>query len=67
MDATNTFQLFQFANSLRVLTGKTIAIRRIAVRETSVSQHHVGTIKDPLQPLVHHSTIYRIEWFQGGP
>ena len=32
-------------------TEKTTAIRRIAVRETNVSQHHKGPIEGPLKPL----------------
>ena len=37
--------------------GKTSAIRRIAVRETSVSGRHGGSIQAPLEPCVHHSPI----------
>ena len=37
--------------------GKATAIRRIAVRETSVSRHHGGSIEGPLKPHVHYRTI----------
>ena len=35
----------------------TIKIRRTAVRETGVSQHHGGPTEPPLKLLEHHSTI----------
>ena len=35
-------------------TGKTTAIRPIAVRKTDLSRHHLGSIEDPLN---HHITI----------
>ena len=44
-------------------TGKTTAIRRIAVRETHESRHHMGAPENP-QTITQY---YRIEWFGGGP
>jgi len=57
-------RLFWIANlSLPRLEKKT-AIRRIAVRETSVSRYHRGPIEGP--PKVPHSSHhYRIEGFKG--
>ena len=47
-------------------SGKTTAIRRIAVRETGVSQqYHVPHRGHPLKPPVHHRPLYRIEGFNG--
>ena len=46
-------------------TGKTTNIRRIAVREASVSRHHGGAFK--AHPNTHRiSEHYRIEGFNGG-
>ena len=43
---------------------KTTAIRRAAVRETSVSRHHGGPIEGP--PETRRTSLhYRIEWFKG--
>ena len=38
-------------------SGKTTAIRCIAVRETTVSRHHGEELRPPLKFPVHHSTI----------
>ena len=46
--------------------GKATPIRGIAVRETSVSRHHVRHIQD-LPEATHTSRHYRIECFKGGP
>ena len=44
-------------------SGKTTAIRRITVRETSVSRHHGGPIGGhPETPSTSHQ--YRIKWFK---
>ena len=44
---------------------KTLAIRRAAVRETSVSRHHGGPIEGPPEtPRI--SLYYRINGFKGG-
>jgi len=40
-----------------VQTGKTTAIRRIAVRETGVSRHRGDQLKNPWNPSGHHITV----------
>ena len=44
-------------NAVVFRTGKTTAIRRTAVREASVSQHHGGPIEGPLRSPVQQRTI----------
>ena len=47
-------------------TGKTTAIRRIAVKETSVSRHHGNPIEG-LSESRRISQYYRIKVFMGSP
>ena len=49
-----------------VRIGKTTAIRRIAVRENSLSRHYLDPYEVPLKHLGP-SQHYRIEGFTGGP
>ena len=46
---------------------KTTAIRRTAIRETSVWWHRGGPIEDPPETSRTISALYRIEGFNGGP
>ena len=49
---------------MSIQTGKTTVIRRIVVRETSVSRHHRDRIEAPLKPIGL-SQHYCIEGFKG--
>ena len=46
-------------------SGKTTTIRRIAVRETGIWQHHAAQFRDPLKPLAP-SLHYRIQGVERG-
>ena len=50
---------FMYVNNygIRERSGKTTAIRRVAVRETSVSRHHGDLDEGTLKPSVHYSTL----------
>ena len=58
-EATERFIYFVYINIDK--TGHFLTIRRIAVRETSVSRHHVGPIMTPLKlPVPHRNIVLRV-------
>ena len=54
------------AESAPILTGKTTAIRRKAVRETGISRHRGGLIEGRPQTPRTITELYRFEGFKGG-